>query len=137
MTIADPSGGKNDNVAGSQRLDKWLWHARVVKTRTLATKLVAGGNVRVNRTPTAKPSHALKLGDVLTISVHARVRILSVRGFMDRRGSAECAALLFADLTPPFVTTEAAPGAAQRVAGSGRPTKRDRRLTDRFNRPGD
>lgn len=60
---------------GTQRLDKWLWFARVVKSRTLASKLVADGGVRLNKQRVEKPSTTVRVGDVLTIGVHDRVRI--------------------------------------------------------------
>ena len=58
----------------SARLDKWLWHARVVRTRTLAQKLVEAGKVRVNRAKTHPPSQAVRVGDVLTIVLPGAVR---------------------------------------------------------------
>ncbi|KQQ88683.1 RNA-binding S4 domain-containing protein [Aureimonas sp. Leaf324] len=86
-------------AAGEQRIDKWLFFARVVKSRSLAQKLAVSGAVRVNR---EKISHAARLvrpGDVLTISIHDRIRILKILDSGDRRGPAPEAALLFQDLT--------------------------------------
>lgn len=82
-----------------QRVDKWLWHARVVKTRTLAQKLVNGGKVRINREKVLAPSAPVKTGDVMTIALSSRVRVLKVVGFSERRGSATVAQALFDDLT--------------------------------------
>jgi ribosome-associated heat shock protein Hsp15 len=73
---------------GSQRLDKWLWFARVVKSRTLAAELVAHGKVRVNRVRAAKASQLLRPGDVLTLAHGGRVRILRVVAPGERRGPA-------------------------------------------------
>jgi ribosome-associated heat shock protein Hsp15 len=136
---AETPGG---SVATSQRLDKWLWCARVVKTRTQAAALVSGGKIRINRIKTDKPAHAVKVGDVITASVGARVRVLAVKAIGDRRGSADIARLLFDDLTAPVVPVEgevatdahsqANGPAGHRDSGSGRPTKRDRRLIDRL-----
>ncbi len=84
----------------TQRLDKWLWFARVVKTRTLAAGLVEDGKVRVNRSRIAKPSHAVKSGDVVTVTAHRQVRVLKVVAAGVRRGSASEARTLFEDLTP-------------------------------------
>jgi ribosome-associated heat shock protein Hsp15 len=75
----------------SQRLDRWLWHARIVKTRTLAASLVADGHVRVNGTRAGQPAHAVKPGDVLTIALPKRIRILKVTGIMPRRADASAA----------------------------------------------
>ena len=82
-----------------QRLDKWLWHARVVKARTSAAALVEAGHVRINGTREKSPGHAVKRDDVLTISLDRAVRVLRVTGFAERRGSAAEARALFADLT--------------------------------------
>lgn len=83
-----------------QRLDKWLWYARVVKTRTLAQKLVAGGTVRVNGQRVTQPDHRLAIGDGLTILVHERLRVLKVVAPGEKRGPASEAALLYEDLSP-------------------------------------
>lgn len=81
-----------------QRLDKWLWHARVVKARTSAAELVEGGHVRVNGVREKAPGHSVKLGDVLTIALDNSVRVLKVTGFSERRGDATAARELFEDL---------------------------------------
>jgi ribosome-associated heat shock protein Hsp15 len=81
-----------------QRLDKWLWHARVVKARSSAAALVAAGHVRVNGFREQAPGHGLKVGDVLTISLDRTVRVLQVIGFSERRGDAAAATELYADL---------------------------------------
>lgn len=121
-------------AADSQRLDKWLWFARVIKTRTLAAGLVTDGRVRLNTLKVVKPSQAVKLGDVLTITVGSRIRILKVAGIGSRRGPASEAQALFDDLSPPPPPTERGSPvpSGQREAGAGRPTKRDRRLLDRL-----
>lgn len=114
-----------------QRLDKWLWYARIAKTRTQAAALVTSGKVRVNRDKVARASRLVRAGDVLTLAIHGRVRVLKIMAHGNRRGPAAEAQTLYADLSPP-----AAPGAgkplpllrpAARDKGSGRPTKRDRR----------
>lgn len=81
-----------------QRLDKWLWHARVVKARTGAAALVEAGHVRLNGAREKAPGHAVKLGDVLTIALDNRVRVLKVTGFAERRGDAAAARGLYEDL---------------------------------------
>jgi ribosome-associated heat shock protein Hsp15 len=123
-------------AASSQRLDKWLWCARLAKTRTQAAGLVLAGKIRVNRIKTEKPAHLVKAGDVITASLGPRVRVLAVKAVGDRRGSPEVARLLFDDLTAPTADTSAkeprAADVARRDPGAGRPTKRDRRLLDRL-----
>jgi ribosome-associated heat shock protein Hsp15 len=81
-----------------QRLDKWLWHARVVKARTSAAALVEAGHVRVNGVRETAPGHAVKAGDVLTIGLDRTVRLLKITGFAERRGDAAAARLLYDDL---------------------------------------
>jgi ribosome-associated heat shock protein Hsp15 len=133
-------GAQPDTSAApaSQRLDKWLWCARLAKTRTQAAALVTGGKIRVNRVKTDKPAHAVKPGDVITASLGPRVRVLAVKAIGDRRGSAEVARLLFDDLTAPAAPDAAVPPpeivpvTGKRDSGAGRPTKRERRQIDRL-----
>ena len=84
-----------------QRLDKWLWHARVVKARSSAAALVEAGHVRINGAREKSPGHGVKPGDVLTIGLDHSVRILKVVGFAERRGDAAAARVLYEDLKPP------------------------------------
>ena len=81
-----------------QRLDKWLWHARVVKARTSAAALVEAGHVRINGVREMAPGRGVKVGDVLTIGLDRSVRILKVVGFVERRGDAAAARVLYDDL---------------------------------------
>ena len=81
-----------------QRLDKWLWHARVVKARSSAAALIEAGHVRLNGTRETAPGHAVKAGDVLTIALDRSVRVLKVLGFSERRGDAAAARVLYEDL---------------------------------------
>lgn len=119
------------------RLDKWLWYARLCKTRTQATALCRSGSVRVNRTPVRKPNHALRPGDVLTFPLGRRIWVVRVVELGTRRGPFSEAQTLYEDLSPPPVPrAERPPAGAQREPGAGRPTKRDRRAIDRFNDPG-
>ncbi|HVV92160.1 MAG TPA: RNA-binding S4 domain-containing protein [Hyphomicrobiales bacterium] len=90
-----------DESPDRQRLDKWLWFARVVRTRRLAQDLAASGHVRLNGQRVQSASHAVKPGDVLTIALPERVRVLEVAAFAERRGSATAAAPLYRDLSPP------------------------------------
>ncbi len=81
-----------------QRLDKFLWHARVVKARTSAAQLVEKGHVRINGVRETAPGHAVKPGDVLTIALDRSVRVLKVIGFSERRGDASSVRALYEDL---------------------------------------
>jgi ribosome-associated heat shock protein Hsp15 len=114
---------------GRQRIDKWLFFARVAKSRTLAAKLVQAGQVRINREKTAQAAHPVSVGDVLTIALDRKVLVLRVLAPGARRGPYEEARTLYEDLSPP-PPEAAAPGPAEREPGSGRPTKRDRRRLD-------
>jgi len=119
-----------------QRIDRWLWHARVVKTRELAKALVEAGHVRVDRDRETKPGAAVRAGQTLTITLPTRTLVLRILGFVDRRGSATLAATLYDDLSPPPAPRNDSPQTVvmhSRDAGSGRPTKRDRRRIDRLD----
>ena len=113
-----------------QRLDKWLWFVRVVKSRTLAAKLVTEGHVRINGKRQDSASKTVTPGDVLTIALERDVRVLKVIAPGERRGPYEEARLLYEDLTPP--KADITPGVALAdPPGAGRPTKKDRRDMER------
>lgn len=125
----------------TQRIDKWLWFARVVKTRTLAAALVAGGKVRINRARVDKPGVQIRPGDVVTVAIGPRVRVLKVVLPGERRGPPAAAQALYEEVVIARPTASGATGkpgvegaaaAGQREPGSGRPTKRDRRALDRL-----
>lgn len=107
----------------TQRLDQWLWHARFFKTRSLATKLVSSGHVRVDGTRVSKPAHALRSGVTLTFPQARRIRVIRVEALAERRGPATEAQGLYTDLTPP---EEDRPQEAK-IERTGRPNKKDRR----------
>ena len=139
-----------------QRLDKWLWFARVAKTRTISAGLVMNGKVRVNRIRIVKPAHTVRCGDVITVSVGGGVRVLRIIAGGLRRGPASEAALLYEEIVPLSASKAVSPrpsdgdDAASEVppsgmdqagpvmeAGRGRPTKKDRRLLDRLRQSDD
>ena len=120
---------------GRQRIDKWLFFARVVKSRSLAARLAVAGRVRIDRDKASQASDQVKPGDVLTITLERRILIYKVLDAGTRRGPAEEARQLYEDLSPPPAAKGEAPADAilpLREAGSGRPTKRERRDTDRL-----
>ena len=84
-----------------QRIDKWLWHARVVKTRSDAAALIEKGRVRINGARQTSPGHAIKPGDAITVALDGRVRVLKVADFSQRRGDAAAGRALYDDLQPP------------------------------------
>src|SRR5262245_6976702 len=116
-----------------QRIDKWLWHARVVRTRSAAAGLAGSGHVRVNGHRIEAASRVVRPGDVVTVALDRTVRVLKVLGFSERRGPAEAARPLYEDLSPAPPRDEPSPIASGgREPGTGRPTKRDRRALDQL-----
>lgn len=111
-----------------QRLDKWLFFARVYKTRSLAANMVVASHIRVNKQKAVKPATFVKIGDILTIRLDKRVIIYKVLAFGKRRGPANEARELFEDMTPvvdPIQSMEV-------ISHGPRPTKRDRRVLQNF-----
>ena len=96
---ADEASPRGD--APWQRLDLWLWCARVAKTRADCARQVAAGAVRLNRQPTDKAHARLRVGDVLTIALHGRVRVWRVAALAARRGPPAEARALYEDLSDP------------------------------------
>jgi ribosome-associated heat shock protein Hsp15 len=118
-----------------QRIDKWLFFARVVKSRSLAAKLAIAGRVRINRDKASQASDLVKPGDVLTVTLDRRILVYKVLDAGARRGPAEEARTLYEDMSPPATPGQETPPNAivpVRETGSGRPTKRERRETDKL-----
>lgn len=114
-----------------QRIDKWLFFARVTKSRSLAQECVTAGHVSINGQKVRQVSYQVKPGDRLEIAISERKLVLVVKLPGDRRGPYEEAKLLYEDLSPPpekkpFTPSE--PGV--RAPGAGRPTKKERRALD-------
>lgn len=123
--MASTDGDAQNGEPQCQRLDKWLWFARVAKTRTLASNFVSAGKVRVNKIKIEKPGSVVKVGDVITIAAHSRIRVLRVLAAGNPRGPATEAALLFEDISPP-APSRAHAGTPFAHSG-GRPSKKERR----------
>jgi len=118
--------------ADSVRVDKWLWAARVFKSRSLATAACDGGRVDVNE-QAAKPSKPLRPGDLMRVTLpQGRRRILKVVALDARRGPATVARTLYEDLTPPEPPRARRAPPPYRPPGAGRPTKRERRQIERL-----
>jgi len=96
-------------VALRQRLDKWLWFARVARTRSLAARLVAEGRVRLNARRIETPARGVGPGDVLTIALERRVRVLKVVASGARRGGFSEASLLFEEFSDLGICTSPGP----------------------------
>lgn len=117
-------------TTGKVRVDKWLWAARCFKTRNQAGTACAGGHCTVNGV-TAKSSLKVSVGDNIEVWTAGGRRILEVTALADRRGSAEIAAQLFIDHTPPEPKVERDLG-LEVERGEGRPSKKARRRLDRI-----
>lgn len=125
-------------TAARQRIDKWLFFTRTVKSRSLAAKLAQSGHVRVNREKIGQASHFVKAGDVLTITLDRRILVYRILAPGTRRGPAAEASLLYEDLSPAAPPKdESAPHGAYpaRERGSGRPSKKERREMDGWREP--
>ncbi len=112
------------------RVDRWLLATRTFKTRGLAQAACVGGHVKVNGN-TVKPSHLVALGDEVRALAPRGLRVLIVRGMAEKRLSAQLAAELFEDKSPPPPPRETTEPLAVRARGAGRPTKADRRAMAR------
>ena len=123
----------------AMRVDKWLWHARFFKTRTLANKLAAAGNIRINGQKQTRASASIRIGDVLTFPLNRHIRLIEVVALSTRRGPAAEAQALYIDRDPPQPQKreeKIIEQAAFREAGSGRPTKKQRRAENQFTGKG-
>ena len=119
-----------------ERLDKFLFFSRALKSRTLAQKVIETGAIRVNSERTDRSDHKVGAGDVLTMSLHGRIVVWRIVDCGTRRGPAAEAQGLYEDLSPPpLPKAEQSPyeaAIAPRGDGAGRPTKKERRETDKL-----
>jgi ribosome-associated heat shock protein Hsp15 len=117
------------------RLDKWLWAARVFKTRSMATEACKKGKICINGAA-AKPAHLVKIGEVIERKESMITRSFKVLGLLERRVSAKVAVNFIEEITPPeeFKKFEVARTSiiAVRERGTGRPTKKERRDIERL-----
>ncbi len=117
----------------STRVDRWLWAVRLCKTRSDATALCRSGHVDVNGRA-AKPATTVAAGDRIEARIHAVRRTVEVVEVLDKRVGAATAVECYIDHTPPPPPKDTTAPVAARERGAGRPTKRDRRETDRLRR---
>ncbi|SMQ86329.1 heat shock protein Hsp15 [Devosia lucknowensis] len=129
--------GPGDIPLRKERLDRFLFFSRAVKSRTLAQKIIEGGAVRVNSERTDRTDHKVGAGDVLTMSIHGRIVVWRILDPGTRRGPASEAHGLYEDMSPaPMPRTALSPydaTIAERSPGAGRPTKKERREVDRLH----
>ncbi|MGB3439689.1 MAG: RNA-binding S4 domain-containing protein [Actinophytocola sp.] len=114
----------------STRVDRWLWAVRLTKTRSDAAAACRGGHVRVNDRP-AKAATSVSSGDEVRLRAHGITKIVEVTKVIQKRVGAPDAATCYLDRTPK-PSPEALMPVARRDRGAGRPTKRDRRVLDKF-----
>ncbi|MFN4354308.1 RNA-binding S4 domain-containing protein [Parvibaculum sp.] len=122
-----------------QRVDRWLWFARFMKSRSLASTFVQTGRLRVNGERISKASRLVRPGDILTFPLGPHIRVVKILDPGTRRGPAPEARLLYEDLSPPDATPSTIADetlTARRPAGAGRPTKKDRRDIDAWKGEG-
>jgi ribosome-associated heat shock protein Hsp15 len=112
-------------------VDRWLWAVRLFKTRGEATDACRGGHVRVNGRP-VKAAASIAVGDQVVVRTHGGDRTVEVRQLIEKRVGASLAAESYVDHTPPPPPREERVAARER--GAGRPTKRERRQLDRWQR---
>jgi ribosome-associated heat shock protein Hsp15 len=89
----------NSKELERQRIDKWLWHARMVRTRTDAAALTTAGFVRLNGKRMTAAGHPVRVGDVVTVALDRTIRVVRIEGLCERRGGAPVARALYRDLT--------------------------------------
>lgn len=117
-----------------RRIDQWLFFSRLIKSRSIAGRLIEAGKVRVNKEKVTKTSQGVREGDVITAMINQKLRIIKVEGLGVRRGPALEAQLLYTDLTPKDEPSKKGrvigTSSPSRPKGAGRPTKKDRRKID-------
>ena len=126
-----------DDAKAKLRVDKWLWHARLFKSRSLAGELAGSGALRIDGVKVSKPSQSVSPGNVLTFPKAGYIRMIQVDAIGTRRGPAAEAVELYTDLDPPQPRPKKPDDRqAEREPGAGRPTKRERREIDALRRSG-
>ena len=121
-----------DNIV---RMDKWLWAARLFKTRSLAADAIKGGKVKIDGSP-VKPSREVKEGDVIQVQIEQLHKVVQVKTVIKNRVSAKQVPEVYNDLTPKDeyerIEFMHAYKAEWRDRGAGRPTKKERRMIERM-----
>ena len=121
-----------DNIV---RMDKWLWAARLFKTRSLAADAIKGGKVKVDGNP-VKPSREVKEGDVIQVQIEQLHKVVQVKTVIKNRVSAKQVPEVYNDLTPKEeyerIEFMHAYKAEWRDRGAGRPTKKERRMIEKM-----
>ena len=123
---------EEDNIV---RMDKWLWAARLFKTRSLAADAIKGGKVKVDGNP-VKPSREVKEGDIIQVQIEQLHKVVQVKTVIKNRVSAKQVPEVYNDLTPKEeyerIEFMHAYKAEWRDRGAGRPTKKERRMIEKM-----
>ena len=116
------------------RLDTWLWYARFYKSRSLSSKAILSGKLRLNSNKIIKPASKIKINDVLTINHVNAVRIIQIQSIGSRRGPASEAQALYNDLSPDVTAASKSKDVSEKSKKdiNKRPTKKDRRILDKI-----
>ena len=116
------------------RLDTWLWYARFYKSRSLSSKAILSGKVRVNSNKIIKPASKVKINDVLTINHVNTVRIIQIQSIGARRGPASEAQALYNDFSRDVTAASKIKDVSEKFKKdtNKRPTKKDRRILDKI-----
>ena len=117
------------------RIDKWLWAARIYKTRTLSSDACKNGRITINGA-LAKPSRTVKVGDLVGVKKSPITYSFRVLQTIEKRVGAKLLPEVFENVTPPeqyeLLEMNRISGFVDRARGTGRPTKKDRRALDDF-----
>ena len=116
------------------RLDTWLWYARFYKSRSLSSKAILSGKLRVNANKIIKPASKVKINDILTINHVNMVRVIQVQSLGSRRGPASEAQQLYKDLSGDITGASNIKHVSEKPKKetNKRPTKKDRRILDKI-----
>ncbi len=116
------------------RLDIWLWHARFYKSRSLSSKAILSGKLRVNSNKIIKPASKVKINDVLTINYVNTVRVIQIQSIGARRGPASEAQALYNDFSADVTAASKIKDISEKSKKdtNKRPTKKDRRILDKI-----
>jgi ribosome-associated heat shock protein Hsp15 len=116
------------------RLDTWLWYARFYKSRSLSSKAILSGKLRINSNKITKPATKVKTNDVLTLNYVNEIRLIQVQSLGSRRGPASEAQSLYIDLTEDRIGSSNVKSKIEKSKkdSNKRPTKKDRRLLDKI-----
>ena len=126
---------KSEEEDGTVRMDKWLWAARLFKTRSIAVDAIKGGKVKINGN-SVKPSHEVREGEVIQVQIEQLHKVIQVKSVIHNRVAAKQIPEVYADLTPAEeyerITFMKAYKSEFRDQGAGRPTKKERRVIEKM-----